>query len=394
LGNSLFSLLDLPDNEKSARGVQHTPREIHQQPQTWKTTYQRSLALAPDLKLALRRAGLGTGNPPTVYLLGAGSSDYAGRALAPVLRRCWKCEVWPVASTTMLTEYETLHHAEKKYLWISLSRSGDSPEGVALLQRTLGRNHNVQHVIITCNQHGALADLCRQYQDRALAVVLDDATNDRGLAMTSSFTNIVIAGQCLAHISALEEYREILEQMVEVGARFLPLAAEAAESISDPECTRGCFIGSGALRAAAEESALKLVELTAGHVATISESALGLRHGPMSILDGPTLLVTFISNDPRRRAYELDLLNEICRKRLGMVRAAVTGEATKDLLSLVDYPLSLNLASGFSDDYRPPLDVMFGQLLGLSSSLKCGLLPDNPSPGNTITRVVAPIRIH
>ena len=48
----------------------------------------------------------------------------------------------------------------------------------------------------------------------------------------------------------------------------------------------------------------------------------------------------------------------------------------------------------FPDHYRPVLDVMLGQLIGLFASMRCGLKPDQPSPGGTITRVVAPIKFY
>lgn len=392
MGYSLSSLLDLSPEEKQERGLEHTPREIHQQPETWKSTYQRALAAAPDLNEFLHSSF--AADRPTVYLLGAGTSDYIGRALAQLLRQHWKCDVWAVPSTTLLTEFEDYHHAGKPYLWVSFSRSGQSPEGVAVLERALEQNHNIRHIVITCNEQGTMAKLCRANPDRAFPLILDDATNDRGLAMTSSFTNMIVAGQCLAHRHNIPEYGDILAGMIQGGKAFLPIAAKAAETIAERECSRACFVGTGSLRAVADESALKLVELTAGFVATSSESALGLRHGPMSILDGPALFVAFLSSNPRRRAYEVDLLDEICRKRLAQIRAAVSLNSTVDIRSLVDQPLSLNLGSDLPDDYRAPLDVMFGQLLGLYASLKCGLMPDRPSPGGTISRVVAPIRIH
>ena len=120
--------------EKAERGLEHTPREIWQQPHTWSQTYQLCQDRRTELNDVLRRAGIGRGNTssPTVYLVGAGTSDYTGRALAPLLRRRWSCEVWPIPSTTLLTEFEEFHRPGKEYLWVSFSRSGESPEGVAL----------------------------------------------------------------------------------------------------------------------------------------------------------------------------------------------------------------------------------------------------------------------
>jgi tagatose-6-phosphate ketose/aldose isomerase len=119
-----------------------------------------------------------------------------------------------------------------------------------------------------------------------------------------------------------------------------------------------------------------------------------LRHGPLSSVDGQTLFVAFLSSDARRRGYELDLLREMDRKRLGRVRAVVTARGDGDVGSLADYSLSLNDAADFPDHFRPVLDVMLGQLIGLFASMRSGLKPDQPSPGGTITRVVAPIKLY
>jgi tagatose-6-phosphate ketose/aldose isomerase len=395
LGNPLQALLDLPEQEKRERGLLHTPAEISQQPETWKTTYQRCQDRLPELKAVLDRAGIRSRSvSPTVYLVGAGTSDYTGRALAAALRQRWGCEVWAIPSTTLLTEFEQYHQPGKEYLWISFSRSGSSPEGVALLERALDQRPQIQHLVITCNQHGAMAELCARHAGRAFALVLDDAANDRGLAMTSSFTNMVVAGQCLANLEGLEAYGEILERMVEAGRQFIPAAAEVASAITALGCSRACFVGAGALRAVADESSLKVVELSAGKVATMAESPLGLRHGPMSSVDGQTLFVAFLSSDARRRGYERDLLEEISQKRLGRIRAVVAANGTDEVASLADFRLSLNSGTGVADEYRPPLDVMLGQLLGLFASLRSGLKPDEPSPSGAITRVVAPIRLY
>jgi tagatose-6-phosphate ketose/aldose isomerase len=396
LADALSTLLNLPEQEKAERGLEHTPREIWQQPNSWSKTYQLCQDRHTELNDVLRRAGIGRGNTssPTVYLVGAGTSDYTGRALAPLLRRRWSCEVWAIPSTTLLTEFEEFHRPGKEYLWVSFSRSGESPEGVALLERALQQQKAIRHLVITCNPEGPMAQLCLRHADRALALVLDDAVNDRGLAMTSSFSNMVLAGQCVGHLEDFSQFGDVVAEMSEIGRRFLPAAAEAAAAIALLGSTRTCFVGTGVLRAVADESGLKVMELSAGKVTTLAETPLGLRHGPLSSVDGQTLFVAYLSSEARRRGYELDLLREIDRKRLGRVRAVVTAGGVDDVAPLVDYCLSLNSAANFPDHYRPVLDVMLGQLVGLFTSMQCGLKPDQPSPGGTITRVVAPIKLY
>lgn len=395
LDNPLRRLLDLPEREKAERGLEHTPAEIWQQPDTWKTTYKICAGLQNELNDCLKRSGIGrgSGSSPMVYLVGAGTSDYTGRTLAPLLRSRWESDVWPLPSTTLLTEFDEFHRPGREYFWISFSRSGESPEGVALLHRALEKRRDIQHLVITCNPQGPMSQLCARHPDRAFALVLDDAVNDRGLAMTSSFSNMVLAGQCVGHLDDFARFGEVVSKLSESGKQFLPSAAEAAAEITTLGCARACFVGSGALRGVADECMLKVVELSAGKLTTLAETPLGLRHGPMSSVDGQTAFVAFLSSEPRRRGYEIDLLREIDRKRLGRVRLAVTSGAGADVSQLTDYCLSLE-APDLPDHYRPVLDVMLGQLIGLFASMRCGLKPDRPSPNGTITRVVQPITLY
>jgi tagatose-6-phosphate ketose/aldose isomerase len=395
VGNPLQTLLEMPADDRVERGLEHTPREIWQQPDTWAITYGICTAQRLELSDFLRRVGVGRGTAsPTIYLVGAGTSDYTGRALAPLLRRQWGCDAWAIPSTTLLTDFDDFHVAGKEYFWISFSRSGDSPEGVAVLERALQRNGSIRHLVITCNEKGRMAELCAANPERALALVLDDTVNDRGLAMTSSFSNMLIAGQCVAHLDTLEEFGSVISLLSECGRQFLPVAAETAAQVTSLGCVRACFVGAGVLRGVADECALKVVELSAGKLTTLAETPLGLRHGPMSSVDGQTLFVAFLSSDARRRGYELDLLREIDRKRLGRVRVAVTAGDGAEISELVDYRLPLNGHMDLPDYYRPALDVMLGQLLGLFAALRYGLKPDQPSPTGAITRVVQPIKLY
>src|SRR5215211_932265 len=279
--DELSRLLALSEVEKVERGLVHTPREIRQQPSTWRRTSEKFSDAAGGVRDFLARAGLTEDEdvPPSVYLVGAGTSDYVGRALASLLRREWRCEVQAVPSTDLLTDMGDYVIPGRPYLWVSFSRSGDSSEGVAVIEAALERHPPVRHLIVTCNGGGKMA---RDFggRENVFCLVLDDAVNDRGLAMTSSFTNMVVAGQCLAHVRDLGSYGRVVEELAAAAERFRGAAADAAARL-----TKFCFLGTGALRAVAVESALKVLELTAGRVCTWSESYLGVRHGPLSAVD-------------------------------------------------------------------------------------------------------------
>jgi D-galactosamine 6-phosphate deaminase/isomerase len=393
--NALQNLLHLGTEEKAERGLTHTPAEISQQPDTWSATLALFLQRRAEIRDFLGEAGIGSNqrNRPTVFLIGAGTSDYVGRSLEQLLRRLWQTDVVAVPSTDLLTHMEQHLVPEHPYLWISFSRSGDSPEGVAVLENALRKHPNIHQVVVSCNQSGRM--LKRIAGERqALGICLRDEVNDRGLAMTSSFSNMVVFGQCLAHVFQADNYERVLHQMVQAARTFLPVAADCAALLAAKSYRKVCFVGSGPLAAVARESALKLLELTAGETQTMWESSLGLRHGPMAALKAEDLLVCFLSSDERIQKYELDLLSEIGRKKLVEGRVVVGSHEKAGVNGLAEHYLAPDISSPFPDEYRPPVDAIFGQLLGLFCSLRWNLKPDCPSPTGAISRVVGGIKIY
>lgn len=390
---SLSSFVELPENEQKARGLFFTPREIAQQPDTWETTLGIFREHQDRICSFLDAAGVRDSleQRPVVMLIGAGTSDYIGQALELLLRQKWGCEVSTVASTDLLPSLAEYVVPGRRYLWISFSRSGDSPEGVAVLEQAIQLYPEVAHLIVTCNAKARMAEICKQSK-RACAVVLDDAVNDRSLAMTSSFTNMVVMGQCLANAWSIEEYSKILVHLVGAGHDFLS-RTEEAERLASRGFTRVCFIGSGALASVAKESALKVLEMTAGQVQAMSETVLGLRHGPMAALDTQTLLLCFVSGDQRRAKYASDLLGEVGEKGIVGERVAVGPASAKaEFAPYCDSYVAVE--DGIDDAYRPVVDVIFGQMLGLYCSVAHELKPDSPSPDGVISRVVQKFRIY
>lgn len=390
----LSELVALSTDEQTARGLLFTPREIAQQPQTWQGTFDIVRRSQADLCRFLEAAGVRdeVTQRPIVWLIGAGTSDYIGQSLALLLREKWGCEVSAVESTDLLPNLDEYVVPGRRYLWISFSRSGDSPEGVAVLDRAVKRYPEVTHLVVTCNEKAAMAAISRT-AGNAHVVVLDDAVNDRSLVMTSSYTNMIVFGQCLAHAWNLDEYGEILQGLIAAGNDLLPRAAELAERTAGMNFRRVCFVGSGTLAGVAQEAALKVLEMTAGQIKSSYETVLGLRHGPMAALDANTLFVAFVSGDEARGGYAYDLLAEITQKQIVGQRIAV-GPATVQARFADVSDIFLPIAVDCEDAYRPILDVIFGQLLGLYCSIRHDLKPDSPSAGGVINRVVAKFALY
>jgi tagatose-6-phosphate ketose/aldose isomerase len=395
---ALTRLIRQPETTRARQGTLHTPQEILQQPWTWLETAQRIKAQAQDLDRFLyhaRVARASLSERARVVLVGAGTSDYVGKSALSLLRKRLQTEVSAVPSTDILTNSADLFLSHVPYLMVSFSRSGESPEGVESIEIARRRFPSVCHLVVTCNQNGRMARSSIGRKD-SYVLVLGEAVHDKGLAMTSSYSNMVVAGLALAYLDEIQEFLQQIRLLSVAGDKILSKYADLASRLSGQGFKRFCFLGTGNLSGAAWEAQLKLRELTDGRLVTFSESFLGLRHGPLSGIDGETLLVAFLSRDSSKRRYELDLLREIKAKKIGSTQCIVCERVPKAQKALAHHWIEFKTpgSEGLLDEFRPPLDVLFAQLLGVFSSLRYRLRPDQPSRRGVISRVVQGVRIY
>jgi tagatose-6-phosphate ketose/aldose isomerase len=157
---------------------------------------------------------------------------------------------------------------------------------------------------------------------------------------------------------------------------------------------RAVYLGSGCRLGAARESALKMLEMTAGSVATLCDSYLGFRHGPMSFTHQDTLVVCFLSSDPLLRAYESDLLQELNDKELGLMKVIIGENVPRELACRNDLVIDCTGLGAVGDHNSAVIHVVAGQLLAFFRCLEEGLRPDTPSEDGVINRVVQSFKLH
>lgn len=381
----LGTLLARPWEEQQRRGYGHTLREIAQQPVTWAETEERMLAARAALAACVEGVG-------AIVLTGSGSSHYAAECAAPWLQAELRLPVAAVPGGLILTHPETCLPPHDPFLVVSVARSGDSPESRAVVDWLLESRPQARHLFLTCNRDGALAT---SYGGRpgVSAIVLDEKTNDRSLVMTSSFTNLVLAARALGAKPVGDGVKGAA--IARAGADLLRDHADAVAAVARSGFSSVVYLGSGCRTGSAREAALKMLETNAGDVWTLAESFLGLRHGPMSAISPDTLVVAFLSSDPRVRLYEMDLLAELDRKGLGRKGRVVVG-ASLPAEGLTPDVLRIDCAAAAScdDGEMAVLDAMVGQLLAFFRCLSAGRRPDSPSEDSVITRVVSGFHIH
>jgi tagatose-6-phosphate ketose/aldose isomerase len=196
--------------------------------------------------------------------------------------------------------------------------------------------------------------------------------------MTSSFTNLVLAGRALGGDPEACEARTL--GLARAAALLLREKGDVLAGVGRSGFGSVVYLGSGCRLGSAREAALKMQEMNAGEVFTFAESYLGLRHGPMSGIREDTLVVAFLSSDPLVRAYERDLLTELDRKALGSRRVVVGAGLPAGLVAGPD-PLLLDCGpcSPCADEDLTVLDALVGQLLAFFRCLAAGHRPDSPS---------------
>jgi tagatose-6-phosphate ketose/aldose isomerase len=360
-----------------------TDREITRQPEVWREAAgivrKHRQALDDFLGPLLAKGDL------RIVLTGAGTSAFIGEIAAPALQARLARRIEAIA-TTDLVSHPTAHLAEDvPTLLVSFARSGNSPESNAatdIADQLLG---DVSHLVLTCNADGALFAAHRDQPD-SFVLLMPERSDDAGFAMTSSFTSMLLS----ALLVFLGDDAGVVESLAEAAGDVIGARADL-EALAARDPRRIVYLGSGPLTGLARESALKLLELTAGKVVAYHDSALGFRHGPKAVLDGESLAVVYVSSDPYSRQFDEDIVAEL---RTSLGHDGVLTVSERPLAIDAGPGLVLPGLRGLDDAYLAVAYVVFAQLFALHSSVRLGLTPDNPFPDGNVNRVVKGVRIH
>ncbi|WP_445375582.1 AgaS family sugar isomerase [Photorhabdus tasmaniensis] len=360
----------------------HTAREIHQQPALWRQLYQnlqREEALwRPFLRPLLSDPAL------QIVLCGAGSSAFVGRALAPWLRE--QCGLNVVAYSTTDIVPSPLQYLDptRSTLLISYGRSGNSPESVAAVKLADQILPRCYHLMLTCNPDGALA---RYAEGRAHVCSLNmpQGSHDQSFAMTSSFSCMTLATALLLGPLTLEQSSAPLMAMAALCEREWRPWQVQTKRLARSGFKRMMCLGSSCFTGIAEEGALKMLELTAGYIATRYDSSMGVRHGPKFMIERDTLVVMMLSADKYRRRYDLDLWHELNHDGLARQVVALSGTPGEGFTAINSEQDDIWLLFPY---------LMFLQMLAFETSLALGIEPDNPCPTGEVNRVVKGVEIY
>jgi tagatose-6-phosphate ketose/aldose isomerase len=369
-----------------AKGGLWTAREIAQQPQMLRET--QSLLMARREEIAAFLAPVLAPANARIILTGAGTSAFIGECLAPVLATQLKRRVEAIATTDLACAPQLYFEEDTPTLLVSFGRSGNSPESLAAVELADRFVNKLCHLVITCNDDGALARYAAQ--DRGLTILLPEATHDRSFAMTSSFSCMTYAA--LSALSGIETFEPRIDAIAAAVQSVISDYSEAMKLAADQGFERIVYLGSHIFKGLARESGLKLLELTNGALVTMFDSPLGFRHGPKTIVNNKTLVVLFFSNDAFTRCYDADLLDELRRDNDAARVIAITAQDGVNL-NVDDTIRVKGLEVADDADLLFPY-IVAPQVFAFYQSLRHGLTPDKPNASGTVNRVVQGVRIH
>ena len=371
----------------------NTAKEIIQQPDTWRESVKNLIKNKIEIKSFID--SFLSKKEFRIILTGAGTSAFAGEVCEPYLTSLLNKRVEAIATTDLVASPKSYFIKDIPTLLVSFARSGNSPESVHAVNLANQLVDDLYQVVITCNENGKLAKNTVN-DEKSLLLLMPPQTNDLGFAMTSSFTTMVLNAMAVFNIDNIENFSSDVDKLSNSVNDFIENNIEKVTSLANEDFERIVYLGSSTSKGIARESALKVLELTAGKVNASYDTPLGFRHGPKSVVDDETVSVIYISNDEYTRQYDLDLAKEMLAHKKNDKVVIVGDNIEEDILNKADYVFNVeNINYTVENEVLLPLQqIIFGQMLSFLKSVNLGITPDNPCPTGEVNRVVQGVILH
>lgn len=330
-------------------------QEILSQPEVWTTTWQRLLDRREELNGILFSQCW-----DAVYFTGCGSTHYLALAAANLHQQLTgqRAHAFPASEAVFFPAGIYPDNPLQQILLFAISRSGWTTETLRAVQRH--RERGLPVIALTCDADSQLAHDCD------VAIVLPEA-REQSVPQTRSFTSLYLAAQYIAGVVADDgAFLAALEQLPAQGRRLLGEVAPIAAEAGGVGWERVFYLGSGPYYGLACEGMLKLKEMALSW--SEAYQAPEFRHGPISLVDDSSLIVSLLS-DTEAEA-ERALLADV--RELGG-QTLVIGESLPEADSYV-----VPLASGLPELARGALYMLPLQLVAYHHALLRGADPDRP----------------
>jgi tagatose-6-phosphate ketose/aldose isomerase len=375
----------------AAHDATHTAAEIAQQPRLWR---ELAAQLEDDrARIAAFMARVGDLKKRRIILTGAGSSAFIGDAVAPLLAHESGIRAESIPTTELVSAPDSFLFKEVPTLLVSFARSGNSPESTGAVEYARSMVDDLYEIAITCDGSAKLAEITRQSQN-SLLLVMPEGSNDKGFAMTSSVSCMLLAAFSIFNIDKIDDIAQGIDALADAVTASAPAFSAAAQRLAARDFDRVAYLGSGFLKHIAHEAELKMMELTDGIVNGTYESATGFRHGPKSVIQDKVMTVHLISPDPFTARYDRDLLAEVARERKNNIVVTISEVSAAPIEGDEIVAVDAGCSATGGDMYAGLAMLVFAQMLALFTSIDLGIPTDDPSPSGEVNRVVQGVTVY
>lgn len=367
----------------------HTATEIVQQPRLWAATIRMLQSKKNMIHAFLREVST---QEKKIVFTGAGTSEFIGNTASPYLRSKGYKNCVSISSTDLVLDPKSYIHTSDDIVLVSCARSGDSPESIACIQAVEKQASSCRHIVITCNADGTLAHYAQQ-SDANLVLILD-AAHDQGFAMTGSFTSMLLSAVLLFDdVRNIERYAKAYNALLPSIETWIQRIEKDVKDLVARKKNRVICLGSAYLQGIAQESHLKILELSASHNTAMFNTALGFRHGPKSVLNEHSIVFVFVSDNPYTQQYDKDMLRELMSTAGDHHVVAISPKPLEHSALLCHLEIVLPIETEYSLFYALT-SMVFAQMYALENALSLGITADNPSPSGSVNRVVQGVTIY
>ena len=328
-----------------------TYREIKSQTEAW----------AQALKLTQATSLPDVAHYEQVIFTGCGSTYYLSLVAAAMYQELTGRAARAVPASELLLNPQIVLQNNISQLLVAISRSGMTTETVRAAEKFQAEKRG--DVLVISNYDEALPRL-------ADVKIVIDKGQEESMAQTRSFASMFVAASAFcARMAGRDDLLSAMGKLPETGdwliGKYEAYAKELGENL---DFDRFYFLGSGIRYGLACEVNLKMKEMTLTHSEPFH--FLEFRHGPMSMVNGNTVVVGMLSDT--NRVHEARVLAEM--KMFGAMVAAL-GESDADV----------EFGSQIPESVRGVLYLPVLQLMAFHRSVAKGLNPDRP---NNLTAVV------
>ena len=292
---------------------------------------------------------------------GCGTSFYLAQTAAQVFAGYNKISTKAVPCSELYF-FPEAYIGDRKVLILPITRKSYTTE-VRMAIDKVRTFKNVKTLAITCDKDSAL------YNDD---MILSPDADESSIIMTGSFTSMVYlsvimamyVGNQKAMIDGMKNYRSIAKALLEKMDKL-------AESVVEEHKETDLFItlGQGSYYGIANECMNKMKEM--GLSSSEAYYSMEYRHGPMSLVDENTLIISLCHS--RTRDQDAGIIKEM--KSYGATTVAIGKEVSKSVPE-ADYTLDLDY--DYNDNQYAPVIGFVGQFIGYYIANKKNIDADSP----------------